>query len=221
MKIDSKSLPLNLKFPYKSSIHILNDFHAFTLLGSWANLLGLTLSIIILTISPVFAEQYITFQKTLDVKKNNLQDILIDVRNYEKIFPDFVRSVDVLDKSEDKTLTEIHLGFGLIPLNVKVEHNIVDENIHELSVISGDLKGTKVTTTLKKTWGFNGLADEATIVQVDMSLQVSGFLAWLGIIDENLVHYALDSSLLSLQEFSHGKSIEEIKQDNPVQKRRR
>jgi len=190
-------------------------------LGIWVNLLGLTLSIIILGISPVFAEQYITFQKTLDVKKNILQDTLIDIRNYEKVFPDFVKSVDVLDKSEERTLTEIYLGFGLIPLHVEVEHIIIDKNIHELNVISGDLKGTKVTTTLKKTWGFNGLAEEATIVQVEMSLQVSGFLAWLGIIDEKLVLYALDSSLLSLQEFSNEKSVEEIKQDTPVQKKRR
>jgi len=190
-------------------------------LGSWAYLLGITLSIIILGISPVFAEQYITFQKTLDVEKNNLQDTLIDVRNYEKVFPDFVRSVDVLEKSEDRTLTDFSLGFGMIPLQVKVEHSVVSENTHELSVFSGDLKGTKVTTTLKKTWGFDGLPEKATIVQIDMSLQVSGFLEWLGIIDEKLIYYALDSSLLSLQEFSNGKSVEEIKQDNPAQKKRR
>jgi len=190
-------------------------------LGSWANLLGITLSIIIFSISPVFAEQYITFEKTLDVDKNNLQDILIDVRNYEKVFPDYVRSVDVLDKSEDRTLTDFSLGFGMIPLQVKVEHNVVSENTYELSVISGDLKGTKVTTTLKKTWGFDGLPEKATIVQIDMSLQVSGFLALLGILNENLIYYALDSSLFQLQEFSNGKSVEEIKQDNPAQKKRR
>ena len=120
---------------------------------NFSKISALTLSIIIIKISPAFAEQHTTFQKILDVEKSSLQDILIDVRNYEKIFPDFVRSVDVLERTEDRVLTEISMGFGMIPLQVKVEHNIVNKDTHELNVVSGDLKGTQVTTTLKKNLG--------------------------------------------------------------------
>ena len=188
---------------------------------NFSKISALTLSIIIITISPAFAEQHTTFQKILDVEKSSLQDILIDVRNYEKIFPDFVRSVDVLERTEDRVLTEISMGFGMIPLQVKVEHYIVNEDTHGLNVVSGDLKGTQLTTTLKKTWGFDGLPEMATVVEIDMSLKVSGFLELMGIIDENLVHYALDSSLLSLQEYSKGKFVEEIKHEKSAPKKRR
>ena len=54
-----------------------------------------------------------------------------------------------------------------------------------------------------------------------MSLQVSGFLALVGIIDERLVHYALDSSLLSLEQYSNGELEEKVKQDKPAPKKRR
>ena len=191
------------------------------IISSFSKILGLTLTIIILSISPVFAEQQITFQKILDVEKNTLQDTLSNVRNYEKIFPDVIRSVDILKKSEDKTLTEFSLGFGMIPLQVMVEQNVVSENTNELNVISGDLKGTEVTTTLTKTWGFDGMPEKATIVQIDMSLKVSGFLALLGIIDENLIYYALEDSLFRLQEFSSGKLDEEKIQQKSIQKKRR
>ena len=182
---------------------------------------ALALSIIIITITPAFADQHTTFQKILDVEKSDLQDILIDIRNYEKVFPDFIRSVDILERTEEKALAEFSMSFGVIPLQVKVEHNIVNENTHELNVVSGDLKGTQIITTLKKTWGFDGLPEKATVVDIDMSLKVSGFLALMGIVDENLVKYALDSSLFSLQEYSNGKFVEEVKPEKSVPKKRR
>lgn len=189
-------------------------------MNNFSKVIALSMSIIILSISPAFADEHTTFQKILDVPKSNLQDTLIDVRNYEMVFPDFVRSVDVLEKTENGALAELSMGFGVIPLQVRVEHNIVNEDTHELNVLSGDLKGTQITTTLKKTWGFDGLPEKATVVDIDMSLEVSGFLGLMGIIDESLVHYALDSSLYSLQEYSNG-NLEEIKELKSAPKKRR
>lgn len=189
--------------------------------SNFPKILAVVLSIIIMTISPAFADQHTSFQKILDVEKSSLQETLIDVRNYEKVFPDFIRSVDVLERNEGGSLAEFSMGFGMIPLQVKVEHNILNENTHELNIVSGDLKGTQITTTLKKTWGFDGLPEQATVVNIDMSLKVSGFLALMGIIDENLVHYTLDSSLLSLQEYSNGNFVEDIKHEKPMPQKRR
>lgn len=186
-----------------------------------SKIVALALSVILITISPVFAEQHTTFQKILDVEKSNLQDILIDVNNYERIFPDIVKSVDVLERTNNRDLAELSLSFGIIPLNVKVEHNIVNQNTHELNIVSGDLKGTQITTTLKKTWGFDGMPEKATAVNIDMSLHVSGLMVLMGIIDEKLIHYALDSSLLKLQEYSKGKLKEEVNQEKSVTKKRR
>lgn len=187
----------------------------------YSKIITIAVSIVIITISPAFADEHTSFQKILDVEKSSLQETLVDVKNYEKVFPDFVKTVDVLETTDDRALAEFSMGFGVIPLQVKVEHNIVNDNTHELNIISGDLKGTQLTTTLKKTWGFDGLPEKATLVDIDMSLKVSGFLALMGIVDENLVHYALDSSLYSLQEYSKGNFEEEEKPVKTSPKKRR
>jgi len=169
----------------------------------------------------IFAEKNISFSKTLDVEKQVLQDMLVDIKNYEKVFPDFIKSANILEESEDKVITELSLGFGMIPLQAKVEHNIFNDNTHELSVVSGDLRGTKIITTLEKTWGFDGVPKKGTIVQMDISLQVSGFLALLGIIDDDLIYYSLDNSLLKLGDFSKQDFVEEPPKSNFVGKKRR
>ncbi|HMK33376.1 MAG TPA: hypothetical protein VK431_07135, partial [Nitrosopumilaceae archaeon] len=43
-------------------------------------------------------------------------------------------------------------------------------------VISGDLKGSMITTTLQKTWGYDGSSDGGTIVNMKMVLKPSGML---------------------------------------------
>jgi ribosome-associated toxin RatA of RatAB toxin-antitoxin module len=169
----------------------------------------------------IFAEKSISFSKTLNVEKQVLQDMLIDIKNYENVFPDYIKSASILEESEGKVVTELSLGFGMIPLKAKVEHNILNDDTHELSVVSGDLRGTKIITTLEKTWGFDGVPKKGTIVHTDLSLQVSGFLALLGIIDDNLIHYSLDRSLLKLGDYSKQGFAEEVLKPNFVGKKHR
>lgn len=196
-------------------------FDLYRMKSNFSIIGALALSIILITITPAFADQHTSFQKILDVEKSSLQNTLIDVRNYEKVFPDFVRNVDILERTDNKALAEFSMGFGVIPLQVKIEHNVVNENTHELNVVSGDLKGTQITTNLKKTWGFDGLPEKATVVDIDMSLKVSGFLALMGMVDEDMMMYALDSSLFSLQEYSNGKFVEQVKSEKSTPKKRR
>ena len=111
------------------------------------------------------------------------------------------------------------MGVGIIPLSVQVEARNLDENRHELTIISGDLKGSKIVTTLEKTWGYDGTPNTGTILSMDMSLQVSGLLAFLGIIDKDLVQYSIDSSLSRMIDYSKGE-IQEVKQNQATKIRK-
>lgn len=165
-----------------------------------------------------FAET-IFFSRTLDVDKNSLQNAITDIANYEKVFPEYVKSVRTIQDSDNTPVTELSMGFGIIPLSVQVKANNIDENTNELTIISGDLKGTKIVTTLEKTWGYDGTPEKGTILNMDMSLQVSGFLAFLGIINNDLVHYSLDASLSRIVDYSKGNTFEDIQ--NPISKIRK
>lgn len=158
----------------------------------------------------VFAETFF-LTRTLDIEKNTLKNTIINVANYEKVFPEYVKSVRLIQDSNQKTITELSMGVGIIPLSVQVEAINLDENRHELTIISGDLKGSKIVTTLEKTWGYDGTPNMGTILSMDMSLQVSGILAFLGIIDKDLVQYSIDSSISRMIDYSKG-DVQEVKQ---------
>jgi hypothetical protein len=159
----------------------------------------------------VFAETFF-LTRTLDIEKNILQNTLINIANYEKVFPEYVKSVRLIQDSNQKAITELSMGVGIIPLSVQVEAKNLGENRHELTIISGDLKGSKIVTTLEKTWGYDGTPNMGTILSMDMSLQVSGLLAFLGIIDNDLVQYSIDSSISRMIDYSKGE-IQEEKQN--------
>ena len=85
------------------------------------------------------------------------------------------------------------VGFHVYP---QIEYYDQTENSHVLKVVSGDLKGTKLTTKLVETWGFNGEKNQGTIVNVDMNLQFSGFSSFLGVVSDDVLKYSVDRFLL-------------------------
>ena len=159
----------------------------------------------------VFAEKTVSITKVLDVEKKVFEETLIDVGNYKRVFSDYVKSTYLLENSEEKTITSISLDFGILPLSVQVEHNILGNDMHELSVLSGDLKGSKILTKLERTWSYDGVKNMGTLVNMDVYLKTSGFLALLGLVNEDLIRYSIDNSLIRLVDYSNGNFVEEIK----------
>ena len=159
----------------------------------------------------VFAEKTVSIIKVLDVEKTSFENTLVDVGNYEKVFSEYVKSTYLLENTKEKTITNISLDFGILPLSVRVEHNILDDDQHELSVLSGDLKGSTIITKLEKTWSYDGIQDKGTIVSMDVAVKTSGFLALLGLVNEDLIRYSIDNSLIRLVDYSKGNFVEEVK----------
>jgi len=145
----------------------------------------------IIFLQPAFAEKNLQFTKILDIDKESLQTVMVDLNNFPKIFPDFIKSVES-SKNGAKMVIEIN-GFHVYP---QIEYYDQTENSHVLKVVSGDLKGTKLTTKLVETWGFNGEKNQGTIVNVDMNLQFSGFSSFLGVVSDDVLQYSVDRFLL-------------------------
>ena len=145
----------------------------------------------IIFLQPAFAETNLQFTKILDIDKESLQTVMADLNNFPKIFPDFIKSVES-SKNGAKMVIEIN-GFHVYP---QIEYYDQTENSHVLKVVSGDLKGTKLTTKLVETWGFNGEKNQGTIVNVDMNLQFSGFSSFLGVVSDDVLKYSVDRFLL-------------------------
>jgi len=152
-------------------------------------------------ITPASAERIISFEKTLDVPKDELKMLLTDIANYPKIFPEYIRSAKLIESSDSQTVAEMTLGVNGFFITAKVLSTQPQDDQYELRVISGDLRGTRMITTMEKTWGYDGATDMGTKVRVEVSLHLFGFLALLGLVSEDTIKYSIDKSLFTLVQY--------------------
>ena len=143
----------------------------------------------------VVAQKEIFFEKTVNVKQNYLLDTMSNIENYPKIIPDNINSVKLIEGEKDQA--SMNVGLEGINFDVKTQYTILPDGSNFIEVLEGDLKGTKLTTTLTKTWGFDGTKDGGTIVKMKLSLEISGALSLVTAFapDESIL-FALDSSLI-------------------------
>lgn len=177
--------------------------------------------VIVLSLSfenQVFAERVITVEKTLDIEKNKLQETLVDLENYEKIFPQYVKSATIVDTNDETTIARLKLDTGFVPISVDAEIINLENGENEIRVLSGDLKGSTISTKLEKTWSYSGVPNMGTNIVVDLTLEVSGFLALVGLVTDDLIKYSIDKSLLSFVDYSKG---EIQKSQSPVKSKSR
>ena len=150
-----------------------------------------------------FAEREIIFEKTVNVKQEYLIQTLSDLKKYPKILPNNINSVQLIDGKENQAL--MNVGLEGINFDVKTKYTVLPDGNHFIEVLEGDLKGTKLTTSLERTWGFDGTKEGGTIVKMKLSLEISGALSLVTLFasDETIL-FALDSSLIKF--VNHAKN---------------
>ncbi len=122
-----------------------------------------------------YGDKELNFGKTEDVKSQVLFGTLSDLQSYPQIFPEYIKSVEL---TGDKT-AKFNVGSNGIFFDVQTQYTQLPDGSYVVEVISGDLKGSRIVTTLQKTWGFDGSADGGTVVNMEILLQTSGVLSLL------------------------------------------
>ncbi len=169
-------------------------------------LVGLFSVILIFNSQLVFADRNINYEKIVDIEKDALETVFEDLEILPKIFPDFVKAVES-NHNDNKKVAKIELnlnGFHFYPI---VEYSNPHDGTHEIQVISGDLRGTKINTSLEKTWGFDGTANKGTIVNMQLDLKQSGLSLILGIIPDKVVLYSVDRFLVDTVNYVNSDNL--------------
>ncbi len=96
----------------------------------------------------VFAERSIQFEKVLDVQKENLQEILLDLNNLPKIFPNNIKSIEPVENQNGRALAKTVLTLNGFDFSSNVQYTKKPAEKHTMEIVSGDLKGTKLDVTL-------------------------------------------------------------------------
>lgn len=162
----------------------------------------ITVLIVGTIITPVFATRYINLEKKVDVRKELFAETLTDLRNYAKIFPSFIKSIEL--KSDNNAKFRVNVEGT--SYDAEVRYTIQPDHKYVLEVVSGDLKGTKMITTLTETWGFDGTPNAGTIVNMKVTLETSWFVSFIMFfVGDHQIRSALDTGVYLLAE--HAKKL--------------
>ncbi len=141
-------------------------------------------------IPPSYADRVITIQKVSNVNELSLLNALSNVSEYPQIFPDNVKYVKILDNNTK--LVEMDAGINGIFFDTKAICTTDANGNYVVQIVSGDLNGTVMTTSLQQTWGFQGQKDGGTIANIDLNVKTTGILSWmLNFIPDSTVSDAL------------------------------
>lgn len=181
----------------------------FTLMPKTLHSFGIYFTLILFVFSflmisqSAYAEKDLSLKKTVDVNNQALLETLSNIQNYPQIFPEYIKSVELTGTDTAK----LNVGSNGIFFDVQTKYTQNSDGSYVVEVTSGDLKGSKIITTLQKTWGFDGTPDGGTIVNMDMVLQTSGMLSLLApSVPDQTILSNLDMGLDRFASYAKSKS---------------
>ena len=160
-----------------------------------------------------YAEKDLVLKKTVDVKNQALLETLSNIQNYPQIFPENIKSVELTGTNTAK----FNVGSNGIFFDIQTTYTQNSDGSYVIEITSGDLKGSKIVTTLQKTWGFDGTPDGGTIVNMDIMLQTSGMLSLLApSISDQAILSNLDSGLDKFADYAKKSEIRTTLEESQI-----
>lgn len=155
---------------------------------------------------PAYATKTIQVTKELDIRKDLLAKTLEDPKSYREIFPALVK--DVKTSPDDKGRVKFVIdAMGTRETDVKLSRQ---SGAFVVEILSGDLKGSKITTTLKERSGFNGEPNGGTTVKCVMILEY-GLMVSIAMmtIDKSQIGTEVGNGFYKLSEYAKKKHSQE------------
>jgi len=140
----------------------------------------------------VFAERIISIEKIVPNESEQLMQVLSDFDAYPSIFPENIKSSNIINDEENISKVTFTLEGIKIDADLKYTEPSVNESVIE--VVSGDLQGTKLIANFTAQQDEQG--NEVTIVNASVDVRISWYLSvvlWF-ISDEN-IESALNTAL--------------------------
>ncbi len=108
-----------------------------------------------------------SLEKIVNSNRENVFGIFSNFENYQRIIPQHYPSVRVRSMRGDVSVVEEHLILGDMELIIMAKHVSQKPILHEIIVIGGDAKGSKIKQEFIK-------LDNGTKVLVDVDLKSKG-----------------------------------------------
>lgn len=165
---------------------------------------SLFLVVLLPSIPPSYADRIVAVQTVANVNEGSLISAITDLNDYPQIFPGNVKYVRVLDNKTG--LVYMKAGLNGVYFDTEATYQRSPDGAYVVEVVSGDLKGTTMTTEMNKTWGFDGRPGMGTRVEISLDLKASGLLAWM-------LNFVPDNSLGDALGAGFAKFVDRAEQD--------
>ena len=107
----------------------------------------------------------LSFKKEIRADIEKSFKILSDFENFQKLFPQFYPSILIKSVRDESSLVAEHLKLHDKEFVIMSKHFLTPFASHEMRVVGGDMKGSKITETLST-------KDNKTILTVDAELNI-------------------------------------------------
>ena len=167
-----------------------------------------------LIIQPAYAKE-VWLTKPLDVEKEFVEEAFKDIVNYPNLFQGYVKDVKLLQYDDDRKVIRIKAEIHGVGINGDFEYNRGPKGEHIVNVIDGNIKGTKIVTTLMKRPGFDGTPDTGTDVIMYLDFKTSGF--WFSLVSspfttEKNLQFIMDNGTLAFGELANEIKEKKLKE---------
>ena len=110
--------------------------------------------------------------KEVDIEKEKIFLVMTDLENYPKILPRNIKSIDIIEQSDNVILAEYTVVEAGVYSKLLVQHKMYPYYEHVMEVMDGDAKETKVT---QKFTDINSITTINTIIEFDLKGILSPF----------------------------------------------
>ncbi len=116
------------------------------------------------------------------------------MKNYRQVFPDYIQSTQLIqnDLGNVVDIAGSAKGFGY---NIQAAY-VTDPTAgtFSMAVVKGDYAGTRMITTLTKTYGFDGIPEGGTKIHTELKLKSSGFFSALSFVNDEQIKFGIDNA---------------------------
>jgi len=154
--------------------------------------------------------------KIVDVNQEKAFLIMTDVKNYPKILPRNIISVNIINQIDNSILAEYEVIEHGIRSKLLVSHTMYPYDKHTVEVMDGDAKGTKliqdftvINTEIEKLPECNSTFDECTKIDSRVELNLKGLLSPFSYLPKGNLDHASDTVITSFTNYMKIKTKSE------------
>ena len=125
-------------------------------------------------------------------------DVLTDVKNYPKVLPNNISSVEILETTDNSITVIEELKENFITTKLTVKHSFIPMEKHVIEILDGDAKGTIITQYFEQ-------VPSGLKIHTDVEFNVKGILSPVTFLPKSSLAHAHDTVIKEFARYANAK----------------